>query len=162
MSAAAKRLSRWRQWLQLWEFVSGGDRWRLLKFSSAALSNIKNWASALGLDAVLLIAASTLLKKRRRWIKYPVERRISSSAHTLWLRKMSIFHKLGIVVIDTHRFWVSKERLARQGNQRGCIGHEATPFHGHGNDCLRRFGCFSVIDEMLPVKAGKYRLVIGK
>jgi len=45
--------------------------------------NIKNWASALGLNAVLLIGGLNTAQKKRRWIKYPVERRISSSAHTL-------------------------------------------------------------------------------
>ena len=107
--------------------------------------NIQNWASALGLNTVLLIGGLNNAQKKEALNKIASgEANIIIGTHALISEGVD-FHKLGMVVIDEqHRFGVmQRATLARQGNQRRCAGYDGDTHSANtGHDRLRRSGCF--------------------
>jgi ATP-dependent DNA helicase RecG len=116
--------------------------------------NIKNWASALGLDAVLLIGGLNTAQKKEALDKISSgEANIIIGTHALIAENVD-FHKLGIVVIDEqHRFGVMQRATLRgKGISADVLVMTATPIPR--TLAMTVYGDLdvSVIDEMPPGK----------
>jgi ATP-dependent DNA helicase RecG len=116
--------------------------------------NIKNWASALGLNAVLLIGGLNTAQKKEALDKISSgEANIIIGTHALIAENVD-FHKLGMVVIDEqHRFGVMQRATLRgKGISADVLVMTATPIPR--TLAMTVYGDLdvSVIDEMPPGK----------
>ena len=126
--------------------------------------NIQNWASALGLKAVLLIGGlNTAQRKKALDNIISGEANIVIGTHAL-ISEGVVFHKLGLVVIDEqHRFGVMQRATLRgKGINADVLVMTATPIPR--TLAMTVYGDLdvSVIDEMPPGKKPVRTVLMGE
>jgi ATP-dependent DNA helicase RecG len=126
--------------------------------------NIKNWASALGLNTVLLIGGLNTAKRKEALEKIASgEANIIIGTHALISEGVD-FHKLGMVVIDEqHRFGVMQRAILRgKGISADVLVMTATPIPR--TLAMTVYGDLdvSVIDEMPPGKKPVCTILISE
>jgi ATP-dependent DNA helicase RecG len=126
--------------------------------------NIKNWASALGLNTVLLIGGLNTSQKKEALNKIADgEANIIIGTHAL-IQEDVDFHKLGMVVVDEqHRFGVmQRANLRGKGISADVLVMTATPIPR--TLAMTVYGDLdvSVIDEMPPGKKPVHTVLVSE